>query len=419
MPLAVTKRLTACLFFVLSITLMTMVSLSVLGDTLLREPLTREERISLDIAEYRVTDTDASYFDVKERMTQLQQTESSILLQLTDDLSLGPSCRQKLNTKPITTRGAIPSFHPDSEEWLLATEPIFAFEDSVSNLAGAFVASGDIYYAECLVRYLHGWAEAEALTDFVYDSARPQAWFASESMLFAAAMGYSIVRPFITDFEKERADVEQWLHGLALEHSAISGNPKSSCCNNHLYRRALYASIIGVLVEDDELFRFGVRAIYSALYDMTEEGAFPLEVNRGRRATHNQNYALNYLITNMQVIHRQGYDIFNLEYENNSIHDAIDFLFQILEDPAALGDYAPLEQYTGFLLDPQYFAWMEIYLSHYNYRRMASFVTRIRPIYSRSAGGHVTLYFMDPEAQQHLFIDNRRQETEAFQGLGN
>lgn len=424
MPLAVSKGLAKRLVRALPIALMTMGSVIVSADTTssdtnLSDTLSSDERMALDLSEYRVTDPDAGYFDAKARMTQLQQTDNTMLLQLIDELRLGLSCRQKLSADPITTRGAIPGYYPNPEAWALATGPIFDFEDSVSNLAGTFVISGDTYYAQCLVHYLHGWAEAKALTDFVYDSARPQAWFASESMLFAAAMGYSIVRPFVEGLEEERAEVEQWMHGLALQHSAIAGHPENSCCNNHLYRRALYASMIGVLVEDDDLFRFGVRAIFSALHDMTEDGALPLEVSRGRRATHYQNYALSYLITNMQVIHRQGYDIFDLEYANSSVHEAVDYLFRILEDPAALGDVAPLDQYAGFLRDPQYFTWMEIYLSHFDHQKMSSLVGRTRPTYNRSAGGYITLYFMDPDAQQHIDTNEQRQNTEAFRGLDN
>lgn len=419
MLLSLASGLTRRVIHSLSIVLITMGSAELSSDTISTDTISTEERLNIDLSEYRVTDTDASYFDVEASMAQLRKTNNTILLQLKDDLSLVPSCRQKLNAKPITTRGAIPSYYPMPEAWALATVPIFDFEDSVSNLAGAFVASGDTYYAECLVHYLHGWAEVKALTAFIYDSTRPQAWFASESMLFAAAMGYSIVRPYVDGLKEQRAEVEQWLHGLALQHSAFPGHQEDSCCNNHLYRRALYASMIGVLVEDNELFRFGVRAIYSALHDMTEEGALPLEVRRGRRATHYQNYALGYLITNMQVIHRQGYDIFDLEYESSNVHEAVDYLLRILDDPAALGNYAPREQYTGFLRDPQYFTWMEIYLSHFDHQRMANLMTRIRPTYSRSAGGHITLYFMDPEAQQQFYMNEARQETEAFRGLSN
>ncbi|MBW6389618.1 MAG: alginate lyase family protein [Halomonas sp.] len=414
MPLAVAKGFTARLLRTLPFALLAMGGSAALADT-----LSREERMELDLSEYRVTDTDAGYFDVEARMALLDETDNSILLQLQDELETGPSCRQMLNFKPITTRGGIPGFYPSPEEWELATEPLFAFEDSVSVLAGSFVASGDTFYADCLVRFLHRWAEAKALTTFVFDPNDPQAWFAAESMIFAAAMAYSIVRPHVDGLQEERAEVEQWLHGLALQHSAFPGQPEESCCNNHFYRRALYASMIGVLVEDDDLFRFGVSAVYSALHDMTEEGALPLEVSRGRRATHYQNYALNYLITNMQIIQRQGYDIFNLEYEGNDIHEAVDYLFQILDNPAALGDYAPLEQYTGFLRDPQYFTWMEIYLTHFDHPPMERFLTRVRPTYNRSAGGYITLYFMDPEAQQHVYLNEKRRRTEAFRGLNN
>ncbi len=415
MPLAAVKGLIRHpLLSLLPAALLAMGGSAVMADT-----LSREERMALDLSDYQVNDTDASYFDVEARMALLRETQNPLLLQVKEEAGLGLSCRQKLNFEPITTRGGIPGFYPNPDEWELATEPLFAFEDSVSDLAGAFVATGDTFYADCLVQYLHGWAEAKALTTFRYDSLEPQAWFASESMLFAAAMAYSIVRPYVEGFEEEKAEVERWLHGLALQHSAIPGEPEESCCNNHFYRRALYASMVGVLVEDDDLFRFGVSAIYSALHDMTESGALPLEVGRGRRATHYQNYALNYLITNMQVIHRQGYDIFDLEYQGSTIHEAVDFLFVILDDPAALGDYAPLEQFMGFLRDPQYFTWMDIYLSHYEHEPMADFVTRVRPTYNRSAGGFVTLYFMDPDAQEHLYMDEEQRSTEAFRGLGN
>lgn len=383
------------------------------------ELLSREEREALDLSEYRVNEPDAGYFDVAARMTELEQTDNSILLQELDELSQGPSCQQLLEYEPITTRVRIPGYYPNPEEWELASEPLFRFEDNVSMLAGSFVASGDSYYAECLVRYLDHWAAADALTDFHYDSMQPQAWFATESMIFAAGMAYAVVRPYVEGLEEERERLETWLNELAHLHADIPGDDENSCCNNHFYRRALYGSVIGVLTEDDELFRFGVSAIYSALHDMTEEGAFPLEVNRGRRATHYQNYALLYLVTNMQVIARQGYEeIFDLEIEGRTLHDGVDFLFDILEDPAALGDYAPLEQYTGFLKDPQYFTWMEIYQTRFDDPRVDDFVTRVRPLYNRSAGGYATLYFMSPDAQTHVFRDEEQRQTEAFRGLG-
>ena len=381
--------------------------------------LTIEEREALDLSEYSVTAPDAGYFDVAARMEELASTDNAILLQEIDDLSQGPSCKQLMEYEPITTHLRVPGYYPSPEAWELASEPLFQFEDNVAMLAGSFVATGDDYYSECLIRFLDQWAEQEALTDFYYDSMEPQAWFATESMIFAAAMAYANVRPFIEGMEEERENIEAWLNGLAHQHSDIPGGEGNSCCNNHFYRRALYASMVGVLTEDNELFRFGVSAIHAALHDMTEEGAFPLEVERGRRASHYQNYALLYLITNMQVISRQGYDIFDLEIDGHTIHDGVDFLFTILDDPAALGDMAPHEQYSGFLKDPQYFTWSEVYLDRFDAPRVKDFIRQLRPLYNRSAGGYMTLYFMDPEAQDHVVLDTKKQETQAFEGLGS
>ncbi|WP_369335763.1 alginate lyase family protein [Halomonas sp. ND22Bw] len=381
------------------------------------QAMTLEQRAELDLSNYEVTAPDASYFDVEKRMALLEGTDNAILLQEIDQLSTGTSCSQLLQYKPIDTRMRIPGYYPSPKEWELASEPLFQFEDNVSHLAGSYVATGDAYYAECLVRFLDKWSQDEALTNFYYDSMEPQAWFATESMIFAAAMAYSVVRPEIEGMREERERIEAWLNELAHQHSNIQGQPGNSCCNNHFYRRALYASMVGVLTEDNELFRFGVSAIYSALHDITDEGALPMEIARGRRATHYQNYALLYLITNMQVIARQGYDIFDLEVDGHRIHDAVDFALDIFEDPAALGDMAPHEQYTGFLKDNQYFAWMEIYQTRYHDSRIADFVQRQRPIYNRSAGGYMTLYFMAPDAQQNIVMDETQREDAAFKGL--
>ncbi|MCK0767850.1 alginate lyase family protein [Chromohalobacter canadensis] len=376
-----------------------------------------EERQKLDLSEYQVTETNASYFDVEARMTQLQHTENPLLLAQVDALATGPSCKQLLQVPPLDTKIRIPGFYPNPKEWREISGPLFQFEKTVANLAGAYVASGDIYYGKCLIRFLDKWAQHDALTQFYYDQAHPQAWFSTESMIFSAATAYSVVRGDVDGMDDSKQRVNDWLRRLAYKHKAIPGQPNNSCCNNHFYRRALYASMIGVLTEDDELFRFGVSAVYSALHDLTKEGAFRLEMKRGRRASHYQNYALLYLIPNMQIISRQGYDIFDKEIDGYTIEDAVDFAIDIFEDPSALGDMAPHEQYKEFLKDDQYLAWMEIYLSHVDNPRLAQFLKTMRPITNRGAGGYVTLYFMDPDAQQQAYTESQKQRSQVFEGL--
>lgn len=359
--------------------------------------MTLEERRQLDLNDYRVNDPDAGFFDVGKRMTLLSQTRDPILIQQADQVRLGPSCRQYLATPPLAERIRLPAYYPDHNAWRLAAEPLFRFEDSVSMLAGSFTVTADPYYADCLVSMLDQWARADALYDFYYNARNRQAWYGIESMLFAAGLSYSIVRPYVQHRPEALSRIDHWLNRVARHHMAIPGE-QASCCNNHFYRRALYASIIGVLTKDDELFRFGVSAIYSALHDLTTEGALPLEIARGRRASHYQNYALLYLITNMQIISRQGYPIFDLVVDGHHIGDAVDFAMDVIDDPSALGELAPHEQYLGFLEDPQYFAWMEIYQNHVHSPRIDAFLDGRRPIYNRSNGGYVSLYFMQPSS---------------------
>ncbi|MFD2189294.1 alginate lyase family protein [Pistricoccus aurantiacus] len=371
------------------------------------ELMTLKKRQQLDLSQYSVTNPEASYFDVATRKALLASTDNSLLLQSIDNLSGGMSCRQLLEIPPITNRLRIPGFYPDPQAWRQASQPLFQFEDSVSNLAGAFVATDDDYYAQCLGRFLDQWASQDALVHFHYSPSDRQAWYATESMIFAAAMAYSIVRPELEDQPEQRERIEDWFSRLAYRHAYVPNQTKESCCNNHFYRRALYATMIGVLTEDNELFRYGVGAVYSALNEMTQQGGLPRELARGRRAVHYQNYALMYLVTNMQIISRQGYDIFHLKVDGHTIKDAVDFLLDAIEDASILGENIPREQYHGFLRDNQYSSWMEIYQQHFSDPRIAEFLITQRPIYNRSAGGYVTLFFMDPTVQKY-----RRPKTE-------
>ena len=117
----------------------------------------------------------------------------------------------------------------------------------------------------------------------------------------------------------------------------------------------------------------------------------------------------------MQVAYRQGYDLFDFEYDGHTVDDAIQFALDTFDDPAALGDLATHAQYYGFLDDEQYLAWMEVYLQHREDPRISRYVSQRRPIDNRSAGGYVTLYFMDPTAQPRALPEPEEQQLATFE----
>ena len=359
------------------------------------ELFSHEQRTALDLGGYVVTDRGAGYLDVAARRAFLGTTNDPILRQRIAELGRDVACEEKLALQVLDHELRLPSFYDEPEAWSAAIAPVSAFEDAVSDLAGGFVAAGDPAFAGCLLDLLGQWAEADALMRFYYDPQDLQAWFNIEDMLFAAGLAYAVVRDQLPGRAADQQRIEDWLVRAAENHLAIPGGP-SSCCNNHLYRRALYATIIGVVAGHDGLFQVGVGALLSALHEMTGRGALPREVERGKRAAHYQNYALLYLVPIAQIIERQGYTAFGLKVDGHSLHDAVGFAIDVLEDPTQLGDLATHAQSLWFMDDDQYFAWMEIYLSRFDAPRLERWIAPRRPVYNRSAGGYVTLFFWNP-----------------------
>ena len=363
--------------------------------------ITPEERARLDMSRFRVTDRAASLLDAPARSALLRNTDDPQLISARDQLTMGVSCRSLASRPVLEGKIVVPSFYDDPSEWKVATQPLLDFEDMMSNLSGAWVASGDPYYANCLVDILAQWAGAGALNDFSYSQRRAQAWYAVESMIFSAAIAYSTVVGSTTIPPDKRTLIEDWLRDISWHHFRIEGSPQT-CCNNHYYRRALYMTVVGVVTGDDEMFREGLRAPFAALHDLDSRGAFKLALTRGWRVIHYQNYSLLYLITNLQFAFRQGYDLFDLEVNGKSMADAVGFLLDSLENPYAVEGLPDGEQDLGFTNDPQYFSWMEIWLRHFDDPRMAKFLRLHRPVYNRGAGGHLTLLFKQPETPRDL-----------------
>ena len=361
-----------------------------------------EARAALDLSHYRVRDPSAGYADIARIIATMHDRSSKIReAAKVDVLSRIPACNQAMDLPVIDFKLRMPAFYAENEAWREAIKPLFAMEDAVSGLAAGYVATGDAHHAQCLLRLLDQWAIRDALSQFHYTSKDRQAWYNIEDMIFAIAMAYANVREFLPSMAEEKARIDEWLNRISHNHIKIRGGA-DSCCNNHFYRRALHASMVGVLTGDDRLFQFGVSAIYSALHELSPEGGLPRELERGRRAIHYQNYGVLYLIPIAQIIERQGYDAFNLEVAERTLHEAVSYAAELMHDPAKIATHTPLEQELGFMQDRQYYAWAELYLSRFPLPELEALVAPHRPIYNRSAGGPITFYFygLEPKRTQ-------------------
>lgn len=246
----------------------------------------------LRLEDYRVRNRDGALFDVRTRIALLGDTEDPHLHRaIAAALTTRREVARELPT--ITYVGYIPPFYGDREPWRRATRELVSIEHAVSALAAAFVASrGELSYAERLLDLLAAWASGGAFGGFHFTRAEWQAWFALEQTLFAIALSHAVIRPFVTvDRAAQREEIDIWLNRTSRLHLAVRSEDRNFGWNNHFYRRALHAVTLGVLTGDDDLFRYGVSAIYHALTELDADGALPREVQRGSRAVHYQNYA--------------------------------------------------------------------------------------------------------------------------------
>ena len=356
------------------------------------------------LAAFHVRDPGAGYVDSGYRRKILRVSRDPVLMALRDTLLKGVDCHEISKIPVQDGQITLPTFYGDNAGWRQAVKPFWAIERAVAKLASANLVAPDRRFADCLISVLLKWARRDAMMDFTFENKNKQAWFQIEATLFTMALALSAVRRDVPHRSADLEFIDDWLVRTAYNHYAIKGGEGGTCCNNHFYRRALYATIIGVMAQDDFLFRQGVKAVLTALDGALPDGALPLEMARGDRAAHYQNYALNYLVPIAQIIERQGYPVWNMSFGGSSLHALIAFNNSVLMNPETVLQHANTQEiYLDYLEDDQYFAWFEIYLSKFRSAFMETWAARRRPLFNRTLGGNLTAFFYrDLHAEQRL-----------------
>lgn len=361
--------------------------------------MTYEERQALDLSAYRVVDTHAGYFDVPARKAYLASTGDPVLTGEIARLRVADHCDAALTSEPFAGDAPMTMLYDDRSSWQEQVTRFHRFEDAISGLSAAQLLSSTSENGACAITAIDRWAQAGAFLSFDRKISGLQTWFQIESTLFAMAFSYAIVRDEVPGMSEEKARIERWLGEAARTHLAYAGGAGGTCCNNHFYRRAVHAAMIGVITGNDDLFRFGISAVYSAVADATPDGALRLEMQRGDRAAHYQNYATMYLAFIAQIAARQGYDLYQINIGGRSLDTIIAYTLATNADPSVVAAHSgEPRQKTWFLKDDQYFSWLELAARRPQHRAAAlSQLEAMRPTYNRSLGGYATLYFMEPQ----------------------
>ncbi|HEY4011541.1 MAG TPA: alginate lyase family protein [Acidobacteriaceae bacterium] len=269
-----------------------------------------------------------------------------------------------------------------------ATRAYADFERRITAGMNRWVATGDQAEAQCALSQLDAWAQAGALTR--YDpKAWSQSWYQAEWTLACAGVTASVLKQdaLLDGAQQER--VANWLRGAA--HQLISYEKPGELGNNHHYWRALAAISIGVVSNDDKLFRFGVDTFKQAVAQEDGSGAFPLEMARHENAIHYQAFALQPLIMIAEFAARQNVDLYAFAQHGRTIRNAVVFLGQAVADPAVVKQYTADAQKTNFSAGDV--AELEFYIARFGAAGVPSSLIDLlsRPASATRIGGNTTV----------------------------
>jgi poly(beta-D-mannuronate) lyase len=305
---------------------------------------------------------------------------------------------------------------PDDED-IRTDDRSEPFAWTVMNAAAAAFGLDDGEARRALIGNLRRWAKGKALTKL--QDHHENTYYAFERTLLPTIVAYSLLRPHADLEEDERKLIERWLNRLVRLRGIKrpeESHGEISVQNNHRYLRDAVDMAWGTYRGNDELFRKGIESYLLALGQMRVDGSLPLETERGARALWYQRHAIASLVAIAEMAAVQGYDLYAVEVNGRTLHDAVDFLARAVDEPDLVWAYAAANVRPGQFDNYQvqdlafmarrghgrhYMAWLEAYRARFPeraaarrlWRLIAEFDRAPRPMIDEYSGGNTTCFF--------------------------
>lgn len=303
-----------------------------------------------------------------------------------------------------------------------AEEPtVRPFADYLQRYGADYLASGDPAMRVGLLDNLRAWAAADALSvvpglvfgqpnlgDFL-----PK--YLVQQFLMPTITSWSLLRNDPLVSTADRTLIDGWLDRVVSRFTEPYGGPG----NEHMPWNPGYLTLgvrmaWGIVKGNDLAVAEGIERIFMALHQMRPDGSFPREVARGACALNYQGLQTHHLIVLAELAARQGYDAYALHVDGKSLHDAVEFIVDVIDDPAVIAGYAATDATNcnlppgapmlmpGVVGDGDTFqAWIEPYLARFPTHPHAERVRQLevggveshRPIHHIYAGANTTCLF--------------------------
>jgi len=280
-----------------------------------------------------VRDPNASFLNIPARRAALPDATD---LRLQQAISQVKSCSASPMPPPPPSGQDIPphylqdSHGPSNPAEREAAEPYSKVQRVAALGANRYLLTGDPAEANCVLHILLPWARARTMLDYDAKKQR-QLWYECEWTIESLALSVSVIRGEPSLKPSERDEVIAWLHQAVKK--LLAGYPGSiTSRNNHFFFRGLAAAAVGVISNDNELFQYGLATYATAIGELNPDGSFPLEMARHELALHYQAFAIKPLVMIAALAARQGYNIYPLEQNHQTLADAVAFLNRAIAD---------------------------------------------------------------------------------------
>ena len=177
-------------------------------------------------------------------------------------------------------------------------------------------------------------------------------WIASPMMA-----GYSFAKQVINVPDSEDKIIKDWfkkivkknkhmMHGLKnYDYGGASGTPRRA--HNHALSSAISHMQLGILLNDNKLFRKAFLNFEAAIKYQRNDGSMPIETRRGGRAMFYQARAMNALTVIAIIAEHQGYNIWNYQYKEKNFHNIVKFFIDFTENNEIVFKYAKENRWPG------------------------------------------------------------------------
>ena len=167
---------------------------------------------------------------------------------------------------------------------------------------------------------------------------------------------YSFAKQVIDIPEAEDEIIKKWfkkivkknkhlMYTKTYDYGGARGTPRRA--HNHALSSAVAHMELGVLLNDNKLFRKAFKNYEAAIKYQRKDGSLPIEVRRGGRAMFYQGRAMTALAVIAIISENQGYNIWDLDFNGKNYHNLVKFFIDFTENNEIVFKYAKSMKHPG------------------------------------------------------------------------